>query len=486
MRSERSRVVSFRSLRLSAGVLAAVLVWSVAWAQSVDPADAAEEPVPAEADTSTMPPGVMEYRTAGPWQRIYRSPGGRSPIRGTLVAGESFAVVEHVRGANCKGDTWAALEDGGYTCLHGTEPTDEVPVMQPRLVAFDQPRPEEYYGYIEHRTYDRDPVAESELLLPFIYGKVWRKWRAPFWRSLSAWNSGRRPEGNLSSVPKYHFVEAIDTPRGTVLRRRDGSVTPADEVFIYPVDRFKGRDLAADPVPEGQTAAWVIAYDGVEVRSDPRPDAPVMATMEFHTPLTVDTVPVQGRGTWWRIPDALMPGVDGWVPAGTNGVRVMELLARPDEVGTDELWVDVDTRQQVLTLRRGDRTLYATLVSTGEGARWATPTGLYRVYDKSVHGDMKSRDDAEEPYHVEKVPWVMHFKTRYALHGVFWHWGFGHRASHGCVNLSPHDARYLFERVGPQIGRGWHTTYATPEDLGTHMRVHNGSAVVRDRRVAVK
>jgi len=452
----------------------------------MDSGDSVADAASPASDGRSLPHGVLEYRTAGRWQPIYRAPGGRTPLRGTLVPGESFAVIDHVRGPNCKGDTWAALEDGGYTCLHGTESTREPPVMQPRLVAFDQPRPEEYFGYIEDRTYDRDPVEESELLLPFIYGKVWRKWRAPYWRSLSAWNSGRGPEGNLDPIPKYHFTEAIDTPRGTVLRRRDGSVTPADEVFIYPVDRFKGRDLEADPVPEGQTAAWVIAYDGVEVRADPRKDAPVMATMAYHTAFSVDSTPVQAKGTWWRIPDALMPGVDGWVPAGTYGVRVMQPLVRPHEVGPDELWVDVDTREQVLTLRRGDRVLFATLVSTGEGAKWATPTGLYRVYDKSIHGDMKSREDAEEPYHVEKVPWVMHFKTRYALHGVFWHWGFGHRASHGCVNLSPHDARYIFDRVGPRIGKGWHTTYATPEDPGTHMRVHSGSPVVRDRRVAVK
>ena len=467
--------------------MGALLAWTGAWAQSGDSVGLDSVADASDSDAaSRLPQGVLEYRTAGRWQPIYRAPGGRTPLRGTLVPGESFAVVDHVRGPNCKGDTWAALQDGGYTCLHNTEPTLDAPVMQPRLVAFDQPRPEEYLGYLEQRTYERDRVADSELLLPFIYGKVWRSWRAPYWRNLSDWERGRAPAGNLNPVPKYHFVEAIDTERGTVLRRRNGSVTPADEVFIYPVDRFNGRDLEAHPVPAGQTAAWVVAYDGVEVRADPNQTAPVMATMGYHTAFSVDAVPVKGNGTWWRVPDALMPNVDGWVPAGTYGVRVHRPLERPAEVGSDELWVDVDTREQVLSLRRGDRTLFATLVSTGDGARWATPFGLYRVYDKSVHGDMKSREDAEEPYHVEKVPWVMHFKTRYALHGVFWHWGFGHRASHGCVNLAPQDARYLFDRIGPRIGKGWHTTYATPEDPGTHLRVHGGSAQVRDRRPVIQ
>ena len=49
----------------------------------------------------------------------------------------------------------------------------------------------------------------------------------------------------------------------------------------------------------------------------------------------------------------------------------------------------------------------------------------------------------------------MHFKPRYAMHGAFWHWGFGHPASHGCVNLSPVDARYVFDHVSPILPPGF-------------------------------
>lgn len=454
-------------------------------------ARAADDPVadavpPTKEAESPLPEGVLEYRTAGRWQPIYRTPDGRGPLRGTLVPGESFAVVGTYRGPRCKGDQWAELPAGGFTCLGTTQETLEAPVFQPTLAAFDQPHPDEYLSYIETGSYDRDDVADAEPIVPFIYGKRWRQWRAPAWDSLRDWNAGRGPTHNLEGVPKYHFVEAVDTPRGQVLRRRDGVVVPADQVFIYPVDRFHGRDLQARPVPAGRSAAWVVAYDGVQIRSEPHADAPVMGSIDYHQELVVDAVPVDAKGRWWRIPDAIVAGVDGWVPAGTLGIRVLQPLPRPPEVGPDELWVDVDRNEQTLALRRGDRVVFATLVSTGEGARWATPKGLYRVYDKSVYGDMKSRDDADEPYHVEKVPWVMHFKHRYALHGVFWHWGFGHAASHGCVNLAPRDARYLFARIGPELGKGWHTTYATPEDPGTHMRVHGGSVDVPDKRVAVQ
>lgn len=457
---------------------------TVAPAVAVEPHQDAQEANPQSAPV--LPSGVLEYREAGAWQPIYRGPGSPLKIRGLMMARASFAVIAHVSGPNCKGGVWGELAEGGFTCLGTTKPTTDAPIDQPKLVPFDQPRPEEYFQYIQTGKYERDPVEESAPLLPFIYGKVWRRWRAPAWDNLRDWNKGLPPSHNLDPIPKYHFVEAIDTPRGTVLKRNDGVVVPADEVFIYPVDRFAGRDLIADPVPAGQRPAWVVNYDGVNIRTDPRHDAPVVATMPYHTALSVDATPVDGKGRWWRIPDAVFPGVDGWVPAGSKGVRVMQPLARPPELSSHELWVDVDTREQVLTLREGDRPVFATLVSTGEGAEWATPPGLYRVYDKTVYGDMKSREDAAEPYEVERVPWVMHFKTRYALHGVFWHWGFGHSASHGCVNLSPQDARTIFNRITPRLGKGWQTVYSTPADPGTHIRIHAGSPKVPDLRAPIK
>ena len=138
-------------------------------------------------------------------------------------------------------------------------------------------------------------------------------------------------------------------------------------------------------------------------------------------------------------------------------------------------------------MRKGDETTFITLVSTGD-IGWSTPQGIFRIYDKMIDTDMRSRADAapEDVYWVEKVPWTMHFKPRYALHGVFWHWGFGHRASHGCVNLAPRDARYVFDRVGPTLEAGWHSVYETPDDVGTLMRIRQGQSPVNDRRASLR
>ena len=45
------------------------------------------------------------------------------------------------------------------------------------------------------------------------------------------------------------------------------------------------------------------------------------------------------------------------------GVRVWRPMVRPSVVGENDLWVDVDLKEQMLGLHRGDKLLYATLVS---------------------------------------------------------------------------------------------------------------------------
>ncbi len=75
-------------------------------------------------------------------------------------------------------------------------------------------------------------------------------------------------------------------------------------------------------------------------------------------------------------------------------------------------------------------------------------------------------------YRIEDVPWVMYFEKSLALHGAFWHSGFGRERSHGCVNLTPHDARHLFMWAGPNLPEGWHGVRATKENPGTRVIVH--------------
>jgi hypothetical protein len=59
-------------------------------------------------------------------------------------------------------------------------------------------------------------------------------------------------------------------------------------------------------------------------------------------------------------------------------------------------------------------------------------------------------------FELRDVPWIQYFAAGYALHGAYWHDVFGIPRSHGCVNLSPIDARIVFQWTDPPIPEGWH------------------------------
>ncbi len=413
-------------------------------------------------------------------QTVHSAPDQTTTQQGHIAPNEPFAVLERIEGAGCDGYGWGIVEGGGHVCLQEAHPSDEPPVRLPRLVAFVHPDPTEWETYLATKRYERRPEEGVPALVPFIYAKRWRQWKAPTYASMEAYANGAPSLRRLGGLRKYHFVRSEETERGTVLVRNNGQVVPLDDAHVYPLSKFGGWDLRREPLPDATLPAWAINYSGTPVHRSPDKSSPVGRRLPYHTPILVTATPVDSAGHWWEMKDAFGPNQPGFVH-DVNDIRHWVPSLPPPGVGDSELWVDVDLGQQVLALRRGTQTEFVTLVSTG-AVDWATPRGLYQIMDKTIYGDMQSRADAEEPYHVEKVPWVMHFWPRYAIHGVFWHWGFGHRASHGCINMSVRDARTVFDRIHPTTHDGWMTAFSTPSDVGTTLRVRRGDAPVRDRR----
>jgi len=62
-----------------------------------------------------------------------------------------------------------------------------------------------------------------------------------------------------------------------------------------------------------------------------------------------------------------------------------------------------------------------------------------------------------EEFELKDIPYVQYFQEGYALHAAYWHDDFGIPRSHGCINLSPADAKWLFQWTVPQLPRGWHS-----------------------------
>lgn len=139
-------------------------------------------------------------------------------------------------------------------------------------------------------------------------------------------------------------------------------------------------------------------------------------------------------------------------------------------------WIDVSLRDQILVAYEGHRAVFVSRVSTGAGGEGdpetthATIKGMYRIQSKHVTTTM-SGDRAEgNNYELSDVPYVQYFHHDYALHAAYWHESFGTPRSHGCINLPPKDAAWIFEWTSPQVPPEWHGQEANGE--GTMVFIH--------------
>ncbi|HVJ21516.1 MAG TPA: L,D-transpeptidase [Polyangiaceae bacterium] len=129
----------------------------------------------------------------------------------------------------------------------------------------------------------------------------------------------------------------------------------------------------------------------------------------------------------------------------------------------DRKWIDISIREQSLVAYLGQRPVYVTLVSSGRGGmadpekvEEATVRGTFMIFQKDVSSTMDGDEDRADSYALHDVPFVQYFHKGYALHGTYWHDEFGKIRSHGCVNLAPIDAAWLFEWTDPVVPPEWH------------------------------
>lgn len=170
-----------------------------------------------------------------------------------------------------------------------------------------------------------------------------------------------------------------------------------------------------------------------------------------------------GKPTAYRI------GEMRWLPAAD--VRVFQAVPPPALLLPSERWIDIDLDSQILVAYEGELPVYATLVSSG-GKETPTETGEYRMWLKESESDMNGLN-GEDPYSVATVPWTQFFDPDkgLALHTAYWHDQFGTRRSHGCVNLAPRDARWLYFWSDPQVPPGWTMAAGVVEAPGSIVRV---------------
>ena len=90
-------------------------------------------------------------------------------------------------------------------------------------------------------------------------------------------------------------------------------------------------------------------------------------------------------------------------------------------------------------LSRGKNAVKSFVVSTGTW-QYPTVTGQYQIYVKYEAAPMSGPG-----YYLPGVPYIMYFYRGYGVHGTYWHDNFGTPMSHGCVNMTVEDSKWMFE-----------------------------------------
>lgn len=107
----------------------------------------------------------------------------------------------------------------------------------------------------------------------------------------------------------------------------------------------------------------------------------------------------------------------------------------------------VDRTEQKLYAYEGDTLFMEIAISTGLELT-PTPQGTFTIFKKTpsryMQGPLPNLSD-KQVYDLPGVPWNLYFTHGGAvIHGAYWHNSFGSRYSHGCVNLSPENARKIY------------------------------------------
>lgn len=279
----------------------------------------------------------------------------------------------------------------------------------------------------EIEAYPRPAVSPLPIVDKVLYDRTYRRVVG----DLAIYDA---PNGNLVSqmAKGFNFV--------TVSREEDGwsaigvnrwvsSDSLSSDVLV---SRFSGVLLPEEPLP--YAVAWILKHLRASSTPGGEPNRQNPFLYRYTLVNLYDTVEVDGF-RWYQI------GKDQWVHQ--FNVAKITPVERPEDISTHK-WVSVDLYEQTLIAYEGETPVFATLVSSGL-PQWPTNEGIFNVYVRYERTLMSGAFNQPDFYYLEEVPYTMYFDDDIGLHGTYWHDGFGYRRSHGCVNLSITDARWLYQ-----------------------------------------
>ena len=281
--------------------------------------------------------------------------------------------------------------------------------------------------------------------------------------TLVEWN--REVVGNV--VGGLNNQKYVETPQGFIY----GSV-------LQPTRNIPNTPVTA--VPAGQPGFWAeVTVPYVDLAHEGVVASPWLQSLQaYNFPprlyygqvVWIDQVRTTNGFTEYRwnegVPYGYGYGAYGeffWADGAGFKVLTEEDIAPIDpDVAPDDKRIEVDLDFQTLSCYEGNTEVYFCRVSSGlknifdpttgeTNNKLATPVGNLLTHWKIISLNMTA-GTFQAGYSTPAVPWItMVSGDGIAIHGAFWHNAFGEKRSHGCINVSPEDAKWIFRWTTPYV-----------------------------------
>lgn len=278
---------------------------------------------------------------------------------------------------------------------------------------------------------------------------------APLFSTLEDAVAGTNPVRYLAAgygLRYVTYIEQMDVNGGHYVQLAGGEWMRASPARIS--STFQGLVFRANPTG---SFGWII--DQTDPVASPSFSAPISgAQLQRETLVRIlQTEEAQGT-TWYRI------GLNQWVHR--QDIRQFTFNNKPPEGVDNNRWIEINLYEQTISAYENGQLKFATLIATGAEPYYTRP-GLFKIYEKKATETMTGAFEADKSdyYHLAGVPWTLYYDEARAVHGAYWRAGFGWPQSHGCVNLSIGDARWLYDwsKEGDWV-YVWDPSGATPTD----------------------
>ena len=282
-----------------------------------------------------------------------------------------------------------------------------------------------------------------------------------------------RPDYDAPTIGTYYEDAIVPWLReviGPWPFRNNQRWVETEEGFIWGPNIQPVKNLPNQPIrefPEGMDGLWVeVSVPLVDAILDNPPSRSSWWTLQtiknlpprfyYSQILWIDQIDEDNNGQiWYRINERYgNPGDLFWAPAEAfRPLSKAEILPISPEVENKQIVVDVSDSRQTLSCFEEGREVFYCRISSGKVPNTTPLTGVgsdgFHIWRK-LHSVQMSGGTNQAGWMIPGIGWVSFFYLEgVAIHSTFWHNNFGEPSSHGCINVAPDDAKWIFRWASP-------------------------------------